>query len=559
MAANATGSIARLFGMSRPVDTGPIQSYKPTFIGNMTNTNVIDTSTKLTYDVKQELTIDPATTGLGPADEMAISSIAARESYLTQFPWSTSDVPETLLWNCYVEPMLYDTASPSGKTEYHYTPMAYAALPFENWRGTIKYRFQVIASSFHKGRLKVIYEPYFNNFGSSEYNVQYTQVIDLASERDFTVEIGWGQEYSYLDHRDLGFVGSPFSTTTLVGALHGQANGLIGVYVVNDLTTPSATLSDVSVIVSVSAGDSFEVINPNNNLEQVTFWQPQSALEEHAGEDLQNADGDLTTDETAPVSSLAEVHLSPPTVNSKDDAHLVYFGDPVTSIRQVLKRYELYAAWCVTDTSVVSRVTLPDFPVYRGYAVGSLSGLQNASLPADPTPYNYVSTTVMNYFTPLFLTRRGGLRHKYVYTSRGASVNSTMSVRRLAEPDGYSKTTFPDYVASASPSEAIVHAKNRGLEGGAGMVATQVSFNPTLEIELPFHTNQRFMPARQKNFNVPGSVFSKYHQLSYGTNTSGGGVAVLDYVAAGEDFSLSFFQACPVFWRLTDPAPSTTN
>merc|ERR1711972_757223 len=188
------------------------------------------------------------------------------------------DVPETLLWNCFVTPLLFDARSASmfQNIEQHYTPMAWTTLPFKHWRGSINYRFQIVASSFHKGRIKVVYEPYLSVGGATEYNTQYTQVIDLAKERDFTVTINWGQEYSFLDRGDFHSPhlpdAVPFDTNPLTSARHGAANGIIMVSVVNDLTTPSAILSDVAILVSVSAGDDYEVVNPDNSIRYATYY-----------------------------------------------------------------------------------------------------------------------------------------------------------------------------------------------------------------------------------------------------------------------------------------------
>eukprot|EP01084_Bolivina_argentea_P235709 396542_1 len=105
MAASAVSGVASMFGYSRPVELAEIQPYKPVLIGNMANTNVPDTSNKLTLDVKQELTVDPRVMGLGSADEMTIKSIAQRESYLTTFAWNVADSSESLLWNTEVSPV----------------------------------------------------------------------------------------------------------------------------------------------------------------------------------------------------------------------------------------------------------------------------------------------------------------------------------------------------------------------------------------------------------------------------------------------------------------------
>lgn len=554
MAAGAVGNVAKMFGMSRPVDAGPISSYKPTYVGNVANTNVMDTSTKLTFDVKQELTIDPVAVGLGPDDEMAFTSITARESYVTQFPWSTADVPETLLWNSRVTPMMLDTASPSGFTEYHLTPMAYAALPFENWRGTINYRFQIVASSFHKGRLKIVYDPYYNS--SSEYNVQYTHVIDLAKERDFTVSVQWGQELSFLDHNDN--LGVPFSTAVLGSAAHEEANGVLAVYVVNDLTTPSVTLSNVSVLVSVSAGEDFEVVNPNgSNIGNVTFFQPQfGEFEPQAGE-LDNADNDLTTQESKPVNTTIEHEFAQD--GSVDIAQKIYFGDPVTSVRQVLKRYCEVRSFAPNFSSGanVNLVTVQtsNFPMYRGY---DPNGDNNAAVPVNPTPYNYVETVPLHYYTPLFLCRRGGLRMKYVF-HRLDNEYGIVAVERATENGASRLAPFvnPSFDGT-SASTLAYRALNVSNVDFAGAHVTHTKEQPVLEVEFPFASKYRFAPARKKNVRESGSEFTQQHLLRFPADTTAGGARVLQLVSTGEDFSLSFFQACPVFWKQSNPTPSLT-
>lgn len=558
MAAKATGATARLFGMSRPVDTGPIHSYKPMYAGNLANTDVLDTSLKLTYDVKQGVTIDPIAVGLGPDDEMAISSIAARESYLTQFLWPTTSVPESMLWTCRVTPMMFATSSPSGFREHHLTPMAYVALPFKHWRGPIKYRFQVVASAFHKGRLKFVYEPYSTLGSGSEYNVQETHIMDLAKERDLTIEVAWGQEISYVENWPLTRTsaavaykaGSGFSAPR-----HEDTNGILSVHVVNDLTTPSADVSAVSVLVSVSAGDGFEVINPRNSLDEVSFWQPQSALALEEQADLSVPDADDTTGDAAPVGDLVEKSFGV----SKEDGLVdrIFFGDPVISIRQLLKRYQFYRSHCVQDTDVTSIFNLPDFPMYRGYASGLSAAVDNAASPADPTGYNYTETTMMNWFTPLFLARRGAVRHKFIWTSATTPTNNGMlSVIRVPDSIGYQRFDRP-LTSAVSRSSGVYASSFRGIPGHNGVSTTPINQNPTLEVEIPYHTNLRFNPARRKNHNTT-SNFGTFHQLTYPNTSTAGDASVLDYVAAAEDYSLAFFQACPVFWFNATPSPSAT-
>jgi hypothetical protein len=71
--------------------------------------------------------------------------------------------------------------------------LAYASMPFQFWKGTIKYRFQVCSSSFHKGRLKFVWDPFGTPTIAAEYNTAYTQIVDISEANDFTIEVGWGQ------------------------------------------------------------------------------------------------------------------------------------------------------------------------------------------------------------------------------------------------------------------------------------------------------------------------------------------------------------------------------
>jgi hypothetical protein len=162
---NGVASAARVLGYSRPPVTRNPEPYRPTPISSLALTTVPDTAQKLTVDDKQELTIDPAIAGIGTYDPLCIRNIAGRESFLTKFSWNVGTAPETLLWNARVDPVMW---AESGSTAYHFTPCAIAALPFKYWTGTMKFRFQVVCSTFHKGRLKVVYDP--NYLASNEYN-----------------------------------------------------------------------------------------------------------------------------------------------------------------------------------------------------------------------------------------------------------------------------------------------------------------------------------------------------------------------------------------------------
>lgn len=569
MAASAVSNVASMFGYSRPTSLAEIQPYKPTYLGNMANTNVPDTSTKLTLDAKQEITIDPRVMGLSSTDEMTIKSIACRESWLTSFPWGTSDGAETLLWTTEVSPVLWNLQG----TQIHMPACCFAALPFKHWRGTMKFRIQVVASSFHKGRLKITYDPSYPL--TNEYNTNYTHIIDLAKERDFTIEIGWGHERSMVGHRTPGVSNQPWKTTPLGADPLNAGNGIMSIYVVNDLTSPNSTVdNDVGVNVYVSAGDNFEVFNPDSDILQNLVWfTPQLGLKQSgivydpqmAEKVESHPDSDMTTAENEPMKLDSTEHIASK-ISPTDHTIDVYYGDPVTSFRQCLKRYEKYRCWSVfqsqteMDNGGINLVgrweSLPDFPLYRGYAPDAVDV---AAAPVYPTPYNYVEMTLLNYITPGFTCRRGGLRHKYFRF--GGSTDDIWYVTRHEFGTGVTtQQNFATAIGTASTPDSQTRQLFLELpHTWDGAHATHPTNNPTLEVELPFYNNVRFLPAKYVGYMPTDLEAGEYHDVA-GTWTlpsTARAAGLLDFVSVGEDFQLGFFTGCPVAYynaKGTDPS-----
>jgi len=601
LAAGATASIAKLFGYSRPVNLETGIPYIPTPVGNLANANVKDTSVKLTLDLKQELCVDPRTMGLGGVDEMTITSISQRESFITTFGWQVSDPTETLLWNTEVNPVIWDTAG----DELHLTACAFAALPFTFWRGTMKYRFQIVASAFHKGRLKIVYDPGFQ--ASNEYNTNYTYIIDLAKERDFTVDVGWGNQTAFLRHSTPGVDSLIFGSAPITSLNDFFANGVLSVFVVNELTTPNSTVNnDVEINVFVSTGDDFQVVSPESHtISEYTFFDPdgvgafassqttvseltaeefrdqrqndlsvrrpvshiedpylllKDVLSTQSGEEavsgkMNQPDADLTVNEVEPMKQMASEDMAV-TINPSDGAYCVYFGDPVTSFRQCLKRYNFHS--CVANTTNALSYflhTSPDFPFYRGYAPGAVN-LTN--VPAASTPYNYCTTTLLNYLTPAFTARRGGIRWKYVKGVKTPDGPQLATLSRIGGlTPGYTLSSVTAASGSGNPNEIAAQCLNVYDHLWDGGVAQPDDINPVLEAEFPFYLPFRFASAKNADLTSSTADFGSFH--SYRTLWSKAGTdqaTVAKYCSIGEDFMLGFYTGPPIMYYAPSDPPA---
>jgi hypothetical protein len=544
LAASAVSAIASTFGYSRPIVVSDIISNKPTILGNIANTNAADTSTKLTLDAKQELCIDTRTFGLDGTDEMALKSIATRESWLTSFAWDIAFPAERQLFTSEVNPYIWAELPIGGFDEYHMPACCFAALPFKHWRGTMKYRFQVVCSAFHKGRLKITYDPSYPL--TNEYNTNYTRIIDISEERDFTVEIGWGQPWPFLQHRNMftGGVIYRINNVPLGGAPGEFANGIISVHVVNELTVPNSIVdNDIAVNVFVSAGDDIEFVNPDDSqLEDLTWFAPQWG--EYTYE-AQSGDGDMPveTNDSAPISQGVDEVIAP-MLSTSDNTLDVFFGDPVVSFRQCLKRYN----YCNTlsNNTVTGKVstlyTLSNFPMYKGRAPGAVNF---PALPLGST-YNYAKTTLLNYVTPAFTCRRGGLRWKYFKQSTGNEPTLMYATRDPSPTLTYGQSTDFDRLANETSTVVTQYETWRYPTMWSGSTLTSTLHNPTIEVELPYYENVRFSMAKQANVTST-LIRTAFHTLFVRWNiVSTDYAAIQTFVSVGEDFSLGFFTGAPV-------------
>nr|WAQ80626.1 MAG: hypothetical protein [Fish-associated picorna-like virus 2] len=562
--ASGAASVAAAFGYSRPNSMECAIPVRPTSVGNMASGNLQDTSVKLALDAKNEVTIDPRVVGLTGIDEMSIVTIAKHPSYVTQFNWSRIAITETLLWTSYVTPIQFGfVTQPPSIDEYHFTPSAHIALPFKYWRGSMKFRFQVVCSSFHRGRLRIVYDPQLQV--SNEYNTNYSTIIDIADEKDFEICIGWGVTKPYLEVYGgdrINFL--PYQLVPLETVRNTTTNGMISVYVMNELTTPNTTISnDASVNVFTAMCDDFEVAVPTSRMiENFSYLRPpiNVVAEAQSGELGDVSIGEKTSAPSIPIMESSLALMGGPELAGANELANICFGESIVSIRTLLKRYCYHSL--LSDSSLLSNVRVlrfyeNDFPYYRGFTAVAQSK-HRALIAATSYNYNFSRQTLLNYFTPAYVGWRGSIRQKYVNTSL-MNANGRMP---MCMPMSVTRNNglFPILSYSHSGTASSPPLDNFGAArfGVVSSVSTingtdivMVNNNGVLEVELPYYRNRRFAYARVSNRHASVNVDDNSHIISV--------VSVSDilplnlnhlerYVAAGDDFQLYFFIGVPIMY-----------
>jgi hypothetical protein len=539
--ARAGADVARHFGYSRPPVITDEVLIKPLLAGNLANTDAADAVSKLTLDSKQELTIDSRTVGLDGKDQMDLKSIVARQSYLTQFTWDPATVVDTLLWNSRVGPALWR----QNADELHPTPMSMIASLFERWQGTIKFRFQVVKSSFHKGRLLIRWDPHAL-IGGVQYNTVYSRVIDIAEEDDFEVEVGWGQSAPFLRSAPITKAGSPpFSTSTLLADTSGEWNGVLDVVVLNSLVSPSAD-SSIKVNVFVSMCDDAKFGGPTSEgIKNLSLFPgdalaPQSGYRPQSGEIL----ADPVSEDTDKPGETHAVTAIAPTMSVTDRQMQVFFGESPKSLRELFRRYcftQMYSQECDSTNLTHWKLVTYALPDNYGWDPNGSSTYTTAS---GANPATLVQQTPLGFMMGCYAGWRGSLRKKLACVGdlRWPIVcrSGFDAVENTLTSVGTSAAVIVPYIS-----------RNYGMEGFNGQAIQDVNNVGTLEVECPYYIGKRMSTARTPTYSFNNGCENIKFETFLKTSGSAvnGAARVLEFCATGEDFSLFFFTGCPILYE----------
>jgi len=528
--ASMLSSLASSFGFARPTVIEPICRIKHFGNGNMANVDQSEAVVKLSLDSKQELSIDPRTTGLAGDDELLISSIATRYAFIRTAEWSPTQTDGTVLATILVNPLLYVPNSTSGAaaTTIINLPCCTIAALFNHWKGSMKYRFQIVASALHRGRLRVHYDP-CTSPSEPGYNQSYTRIIDLASQRDFEFEVSWNASKGCL-RNDLAWYSNPRTATLFSGATFDPAyhNGTVTLTIVNALTAPDPTISQaVYVNMFACAGDDFEVADPTDLGISSLCYTPQSGFEEEANV------GTMTLSYSIPSVGHKIGYVDPSTHS--------YMGESIVSLRSILKRYCFHSCFGAMNSGSDRDFWWQEynFPYYSGFLPGAGSDEYRHTGPSGAA--NLCAVTPLNWIVPTFVGWRGGLRSKFLARNVG-----NLIVRRNQKVHDIDPSTNILYnTADTDNNTRMVSTITSGFSG----LHAVSTYDGSLEVEFPFYSNQRFAHAREFIWSVSSDL--RAHSASHvgiflSGDTSIANRGILRFVSVGEDFNVFFFIGQPL-------------
>jgi len=329
--AGAAAGVAESEGFSKPS-----QVEAPDAIANIpakgfTHADGLDHSTKLATTANNSLPV-PKTLFSSDIDEMDINYVAGKMTLL--FPsrplgvvsndggniiWDVAHPANHLLKRFPVTPTYMGQMSPSNS--FSPTLCAYVASLFEYWAGSMDYRFSVVKTAFHSGRLRIAYYPgvALTDLTAPVRENAYNVVLDLSESSETSMHI----EYN---NNKLWARTAPDLNTGTSWRPNDHSMGYIEITVLNPLRAVNSSVSDkVEIMVGMAAGPDMRFARPT----------PDSICP------VAQVHG-----ETQEVQQVEEGKMAPPLFQTSWKAGMgeeLSMGEEIRSLRQLTRRFTEYA------------------------------------------------------------------------------------------------------------------------------------------------------------------------------------------------------------------------
>ena len=362
-------------------------------------------------------------------DEMDLSFITSHYAYLASYTWNNSDAAGTIVASVNVTPQ----GSVSWSKGQVHTPLSFVSNQFARWRGGIRYRFKLVKTAFHRGRLAIAYYPSIagtaGNLATSE--LVFREIVDVNLTSEFEVCCPY-------------MIATPWRT-------QNQAMGVLHVYVLDALVSPTTVAQSVTLLMEVSADTDMQFGLP-------TAWQ----VEPYCPSTAQSGEENYTQ---TPCFVLGPKSQSP---NDPLTAQTV--GESTKSVRQMLKRnwHIGYSQNVVGGNAYIQAFPYALSPVTQAATTGgalSRDKFYSDAITLWSFAYAIQYGAVRYIFRPPDGTSPAGTQQKFVVETQAQAGGSTLT-QWYASATGYAPVGWNTY--SVMDIEGAVEIQSPNWNGGIG-------------------------------------------------------------------------------------------
>jgi hypothetical protein len=462
--ADIVGRTASVFGYSRPINLMPIQRMNKEIFPYIANADGPDNSVPLALSYKNELA---PMTGISPTDldEMDFTFLCTIPVYDRIINWSTANATGTALASWGVGPCAtaVATTTVNALVVNHIPPYRFVSTLFKFWRGTFVYKFKIVKTEFHSGRLSFSFTP-----RTTSQNLATTPpVIDLPYLHREIVDIRIDNEVTF----KVPFVSdTPWKHVIATGSDDMHITGIFSVHVVDPLIAPDTVDQKISIILEMSMAPDVEFSVPYPTILRTPFYggAPQMGAFDGSSKPEANSCNEITT--------------SIGTMNTLDDSNnsaLLCIGEKISNLRKYMRRANPLLFTTSAAATIGNRLDVTPF----GITMASQNGVANVL----PT----VSCDTYSCLASFYLYSRGSVRLKYV----NANVLESTINQTTPGAIGYFSPKFVYKLISTPPPNG-----NDLIDWSA---ATQPFFEPDINLIMTITSGKE-----NQEFQIP-----HYHRL----------------------------------------------
>ncbi|APG77448.1 hypothetical protein [Hubei tetragnatha maxillosa virus 3] len=514
-ASSVIGSVAGgIANLDKPTDPVEISRWVPNAVSSLNFGDGLDKSNRLSLR-PGTATVTEVENISTTKDDMNLLELAKIPTVVSRVVWGTADAPQALLRTLKVNPCLW-TAHGNGEGAdppvdvYTVNLLAYLSRPMKYWRGSIKYRIQIIASAMHSGRLQISFTPGYlaSDFNNSNY--ANTFIVDLQEKSEVEFVVPYMATRPWLRCDKIQEI-----TTTNAGSVIGStAVGFIKIHVLNRLCCPDTVAQHVDINIFNSAGDDFELAFPSD----LAFFRgignlvvQKNEAKAESGQEFVNT----RTDTQAPQTITAGKGLLSSSV-------VTTLSENAMDLKTVLRRYQAV----FTDSGVKIGTGVRKF-LHAFQNTPTLSGVHKKyGVTAVQT------RTHLCHYSELFTFWRGSLRYKYVYHTKNPITFTVFHIPGVFGPD-----KFDPQVVSGDFSDLLVALTSTGAQIAVSQIQNSIEF------EIPFYAP--YQQLKTMDGGIMNATAATGTVFIIGETTEQPELHYTLFQAAGDDFGLNYLRGAP--------------
>jgi hypothetical protein len=554
MVSSGVGALASRFGYSAVPVIEESHPYFPAALPALATSDRGAPNDILALDAKNEISVDPMLAA-SKNDDMLLRNILSKKILIGEIQWDSTDLYPVVTGTVVVTPEAYraipDTVGPSSSTPCEriaMSPSCHIAQAFRYWSGTIDYTFTVVATKFHRGRLRIMYDPNGPNlYGATEPRdeaILMNTILDVSESPSVTLSIPMMGTRPWLEcnHRSTNFntlaeaegAVSSSATPTMPYTISDQRfyNGVIYLQVINELSQPTAS-SDVRVLVEMDCS-------------RVRFACPteiDSTLNS-GGSNLDFTPGQVIIQSSSNTGVQSVTDQIGESEEWPEDAAL-YMGEVIPSIRNLIQRTSLFYYDAKNlDKQECHIIDLPRMPITRGFRLPNsyLNLVDKSTTPTVTEYFNAVNVIPLTWFASCYAGLRGGVNWRHSPMFGHCMITTRRFTRSMTTMDSATSSTLTTDIMGAYGSCA------------AGAVANCSQANPVTGARVVSYSSALFTPGNPMAY--PGGVGpgggtigigdsanaektdGTVRFITYQPNVSVRASASFLWVSAGHDFSM---------------------